>query len=62
VAIQIEDDGIGIPGDLDLAGQGGLALHSTMLALLGGTMALRPVDPTGTRVEINLPIRRDGSR
>ncbi|MBN1121892.1 MAG: hypothetical protein JXJ17_12495 [Anaerolineae bacterium] len=58
ITVQIEDDGIGIPGDLDLTGQGGLALHSTMLALLGGTMVWKPVESTGTRVEISLPKRR----
>jgi signal transduction histidine kinase len=55
VTVRIEDDGIGIPDKLGLTGQGGLALHSTMLALLGGTMTWKPVEPSGTHVEISLP-------
>jgi len=58
VTIQVIDDGVGIPGDLDLANQGGLALHSIMLTLLGGKLTWEPADPTGTRVEISLPNQR----
>ena len=57
VRIQVEDDGVGLPEGFKPGGQGGWALHSTMLALLGGTMTWESSPAAGTRVEIALPIQ-----
>jgi signal transduction histidine kinase len=54
VSIVIEDDGVGLH-KTKLAEQGsgqGLALHSAMLAVVGGTLAVEPRAEGGTRVEI----------
>lgn len=57
VKIQVEDDGVGLPEGFTLDGQGGWALHSTMLALLGGTMAWKSPASKGTCVEMSLPVQ-----
>ena len=57
VRIQVEDDGVGLPEGFKPGGQGGWALHSTMLALLGGTMTWESSPAAGARVEIALPIQ-----
>ncbi len=52
----VEDDGIGLGGGAARGSGHGLALHSTLLAVVGGTLAV--VGPTGqgTRVTLHLPI------
>lgn len=56
--IVIEDDGVGLgavqTGSHGGAGQG-LALHSTMLAVIGGTLLAERVPAGGTRVTLTLP-------
>lgn len=54
--IQVEDDGIGLNGERiapERAGQG-LALHSAMMAVIGGTLAIETCEGGGTRVKIFL--------
>lgn len=55
--ISIEDDGVGInPGAVSNGGsQQGLALHSTLLAVLGGSLEVNSLPEKGTRVILNLP-------
>jgi signal transduction histidine kinase len=55
--ILIEDDGVGLDAEGD-ASQGsgqGLALHSTMMAVVGGSLALESLPDTYTRVTLTLP-------
>lgn len=54
----VEDDGVGLPGPtLPEAGGGqGLALHSTMMAVVGGTLAVESVPGVHTRVLLGLPV------
>jgi signal transduction histidine kinase len=55
--VRIEDDGVGLGNDLsDRTGQG-LALHSTMMAVVGGTLAVERRPEGGTRVQLTLPVR-----
>jgi two-component system sensor histidine kinase UhpB len=56
--VRIEDDGVGLGNDLrsDHAGQG-LTLHSTMMAVVGGTLAVERRPEGGTRVQLTLPVR-----
>lgn len=51
--VVIEDDGVGLAPDSD-SGRG-LALHSTMLAVVGGTLATESVPGQYTRVRLLLP-------
>lgn len=57
--IVIEDDGVGVDGTQALsrgAGAGqGLALHSTMMAVVGGTLNLESMPGAYTRVSLTLP-------
>jgi signal transduction histidine kinase len=56
--ILIEDDGVGLPTSAlsgDDGGQG-LALHSTMMAVIGGTLAIESLPGVHTRVLLTLPI------
>jgi signal transduction histidine kinase len=56
LAIRIEDNGVGLPAQPSGAANGqGLALHSTMLAVVGGTLAIEPNPAGGTRVFLTLP-------
>lgn len=57
VSIVIADDGIGLhKTKLIEQGSGqGLALHSAMLAVVGGTLAVEPRAEGGTRVVLTLP-------
>ena len=59
--ILVEDDGVGLgmrrPSD-GTGGQG-LALHSTMMAVVGGSLAMESVPGTYTRVLLTLPIKWD---
>jgi signal transduction histidine kinase len=55
--IIIEDNGVGlaaVPGPSNGSGQG-LALHSTMLAVIGGTLEVESVPDSFTRVALKLP-------
>ena len=56
--IVIDDDGVGLrKANLSEQGSGhGLALHSAMLAVMGGTLSVEPRAIEGTRVSIVLPI------
>ncbi len=54
--IAVEDDGVGMAAATLSHGSGqGLALHSTMMAVLGGTLITEQAPDTGTRVIISLP-------
>lgn len=55
--LEIEDDGVGLAGaNLPAVGGGqGLALHSTMMAVVGGTMTVETVANKYTRVLLGLP-------
>jgi signal transduction histidine kinase len=55
--IAIEDNGVGLgapPSANGGSGQG-LALHSTMMAVAGGTLAVESAPSSGTRVTLTLP-------
>jgi signal transduction histidine kinase len=57
--ISIEDDGVGMreTGDAPSGGSGrGLALHSTMMAVVGGTMTTEIRPSGGTKVVLTLPM------
>jgi signal transduction histidine kinase len=57
LVICIEDDGVGIEaakGSANGSGQG-LALHSTMLAIIGGTLDIQSAPDHYTRVALRLP-------
>jgi signal transduction histidine kinase len=55
--ILIEDDGVGLPAGAPAGDHGGqgLALHSTMMAVVGGTLAIESLPGVHTRVLITLP-------
>lgn len=55
--ITIEDDGVGIDAAAPSAGGSGqgLALHSTMMAVVGGSLAIESVPDRYTRVRLRLP-------
>ena len=54
--LQIEDNGVGLDAATDDKGSGqGLALHSTMMAVVGGTLETDSVRGQYTRVTIALP-------
>jgi len=60
LSLEIEDDGIGIEHDAQIdeetGGSGsGLALHSAMLAVVGGTLAIESAPEDFTRIRITLP-------
>lgn len=59
LTLMIEDDGVG----LDSNGENGrgLALHSTMLAVVGGTLALESNAGRGTKVKIEVAIDGGGA-
>ncbi len=56
--IVIEDDGVGLRGaeGVDAGGGQGLALHSTMMAVVGGSLAMQSVPGIYTRVFLTLPL------
>jgi len=56
--ITIEDDGVGLgAGSASDPGSGhGLALHSTMMAVVGGTLAVESAPGAYTRVTLRLPL------
>jgi signal transduction histidine kinase len=55
--IVIEDDGVGmvVTGQAGEEGGQGLALHSTMMAVIGGALAVESVPGRYTRVRLSLP-------
>jgi len=55
--ITIEDNGVGLnPADLASRSEGqGLALHSTMMAIVGGVLAIESLPGQFTRVRITMP-------
>lgn len=58
IQIQIEDDGSGIKGSPesnDSSSGQGLALHSTMMAVVGGELVLESLTGEFTRVSLSLP-------
>ena len=57
--ITIEDDGVGLdPNRASEGGSGqGLALHSTMMAVVGGSLAVESSPGAFTRVVLTLPAR-----
>jgi signal transduction histidine kinase len=55
--ISIEDDGVGPGREYSTVAHSdghGLALHSTMMAVIGGALAVESVHPHGTRVRLTL--------
>lgn len=55
--IRISDTGVGPkPGRSSGSGRG-LALHSTLMAVIGGALVLEPAPEQGTRVTLSTPIR-----
>jgi signal transduction histidine kinase len=57
LAIVVEDDGAGVEAGAPPAGGSGqgLALHSTLMAVVGGTLAAEPTAGGGMRVTLRLP-------
>lgn len=56
LSIAIQDDGVGLNYPQTSSGsRGGLALHSTMMAIIGGYLTVEPASPNGTKVVISLP-------
>jgi signal transduction histidine kinase len=53
--LQIEDDGVGLDAAQLAANGRGLALHSTMMAVVGGTLAVESLPGAHTRVSLALP-------
>ena len=52
----VEDDGVGLESGDPTGGSGqGLALHSTMIGVIGGTLAVEGDPKGGTRVTLALP-------
>lgn len=57
--LTVEDDGVGMSSVSGPGGSGqGLALHSTLMAVIGGTLTVESGDSGGTRVVLSVP--RDG--
>ena len=57
LVLQVADDGVGIrPGEGTAEGAGqGLALHTTMMAVIGGSLEVESAPGYGTRVTLTLP-------
>jgi signal transduction histidine kinase len=58
LAITIEDDGVGMETTQGPSGDGGqgLALHSTMMAVIGGTLEVESAAGSYTRISLILPV------
>ncbi|EFO81499.1 integral membrane sensor signal transduction histidine kinase [Oscillochloris trichoides DG-6] len=57
LSLRIADDGVGMqPGPPRDDGGHGLALHSTMLAIMGGTLSMLSLPGQSTVVQISLPL------
>jgi len=58
----VEDNGIGIGSEDDVADQGmGLRMMQHRANLIGATLAVQPVEPGGTRVHCTVPIDGEAS-
>lgn len=56
LSLEIEDNGIGLDQQFADAAQGyGLSLHSTMMAVVGGTLELESAPGHFTRIRLSLP-------
>lgn len=56
LVITLTDDGVGL-GNTDTSGSGqGLALHSTMMAVVGGEVVVETAVNQFTRVMLNVPV------
>lgn len=54
--LHIEDNGVGLENSSQTSGSGsGLALHSAMLAVVGGTLSIESEAGVATRVRVTLP-------
>ncbi len=53
--IRVEDDGVGLEAGPGEGGGQGLALHSTMMAVVGGSLAVESAPGAYTRVVLSLP-------
>ena len=60
LVINVRDDGVGFdPGSMvDSTNDHGLALHSTLMAVIGGSLVVESVQGEFTRVELRLPEQR----
>lgn len=57
IELIIEDDGVGLGAGAQTQGSGqGLGLHSTLMAVVGGTLTAENAPGTGTRITLALPI------
>lgn len=56
--LTIEDDGVGVDGAVKTDGGSGqgLGLHSTMMAVVGGSLAIESVRDSYTRVRLRVPV------
>jgi signal transduction histidine kinase len=52
--VVVEDNGIGVSGEYSVGSGQGLALHSTMMAVAGGALAVESTPTHGTRVRLSL--------
>src|SRR5262249_24926456 len=62
LTVTVRDDGVGLghtptTPDLPTGSGGGLILHSTMLAIVGGSLTVEPGEGSGTRVVMRLPVK-----
>jgi two-component sensor histidine kinase len=59
VKLIIADNGVGVAGSVneDRGGQG-LSLHGTMMAVVGGSLAMENAANGGTQVVLSLPLTR----
>jgi signal transduction histidine kinase len=63
LALRIEDDGVGLRADTATAGsRRGLELHSTMMAVVGGSLDIQSVPGSFTRATLTLPLAQPGDR
>jgi signal transduction histidine kinase len=61
LTLRIEDDGVGLRVDTATAGsRRGLELHSTMMAVVGGSLDIQSVPGSFTRATLNLPLAQPG--
>lgn len=57
LVIKIEDDGVGISANAPTRGNGqGLALHTTMMAVVGGSLSIDSMHGSYTAVTLSLPV------
>jgi signal transduction histidine kinase len=60
MSIKIVDDGVGLGSKQQSPGSGsGLALHSTLLATIGGTLSLHTFGNGGTEATISIPVSKN---